>query len=155
MIGCLSNERKKVTQKINPSTSIINISKVTGIDVSKFQGNIQWDSLATKIQFAFCKATEGETYIDPEFEYNWNSIKENNIYRGAYHFYRSNDSPQKQADFFLKTVQPYLDSDLPLVLDIEQASIEASITKEQLTNDVIIFLKAIEKKTKKKTYCLF
>ena len=47
-------------------------------------------------------------------------LKHNNITRGSYHFYRSNDDPIKQASFFTKTVQPYLKADIPLVLDIEQ-----------------------------------
>ena len=38
---------------------------VKGIDVSHYQGNIDWDMIKDQgIQFAYIKATEGSTYTD-------------------------------------------------------------------------------------------
>src|SRR4051812_17577721 len=37
-----------------------------GVDVSHWQGTINWATVAgAGIKFAFCKATEGTTYVDP------------------------------------------------------------------------------------------
>ena len=53
----------------NPSKSEF---PVRGIDVSHYQGEIDWQVLAKEdISFAFIKATEGSTYTDKRFEYNF------------------------------------------------------------------------------------
>src|SRR5699024_11899075 len=45
---------------------------VHGIDISRWQGNIDWNRLRrTGISFAFLKATEGGDHADPEFQYYW------------------------------------------------------------------------------------
>jgi len=95
---------------------------VQGIDVSHYQGTVNWPLVkAAGVQFAFAKATEGVTWIDPEFVSNWAGMKAAGILRGAYHFFEPNDDAGEQAQLFLATVQ--LESgDLPPVLDIETAA---------------------------------
>ena len=45
---------------------------VKGVDVSAYQGDIDWSTLEDQgVYFAFIKATEGEDYIDEKFEENW------------------------------------------------------------------------------------
>jgi lysozyme len=45
---------------------------VQGIDVSYWQGNIDWEAArAAGIDFVFIKATEGGDHIDPKFRDNW------------------------------------------------------------------------------------
>ena len=47
----------------NPSRSQY---PVRGVDVSRYQGHIDWNILASNdICFAFIKATEGSTHVDP------------------------------------------------------------------------------------------
>ena len=61
---------------------------VVGIDVSSHQGKINWKEVySSKINFAFIKATEGETFVDKRFKYNFSNAKKNNIIVGAYHFF--------------------------------------------------------------------
>ena len=49
---------------------------VQGIDVSNWQGDIDWDKVrAAGTQFAFIKATEGGDYLDPKFAQNWQAAK--------------------------------------------------------------------------------
>ena len=44
---------------------------VRGVDVSVYQGDIDWQILADQnIDFAFIKATEGSSFVDPNFSYN-------------------------------------------------------------------------------------
>ena len=56
-----------------------------GIDISHHQGEIDWCSLDSSLDFIICKATEGETFIDSKFERNWDSI---DCIKGCYHFFR-------------------------------------------------------------------
>ena len=45
--------------------------EVKGVDVSHYQGDINWEVLSGEgIDFAFIKAPEGSSYIDPTYECN-------------------------------------------------------------------------------------
>ena len=90
-----------------------------GIDVSKVQGTIDWPAVAQAgIAFAFIKATDGETYVDPQFAANWAGAGAAGLLRGAYHFFRAEDSPQSQVDLFWQTVGGT--GELGLVVDVEE-----------------------------------
>ncbi|HEX8708825.1 MAG TPA: GH25 family lysozyme [Pyrinomonadaceae bacterium] len=98
-------------------TAAVNIE---GIDVSRYQGVIDWPEVARSgCRFAFCKATDGLSRVDPTFELNWPGIREAGLLRGAYHFGHPGLDPIRQAEFFVRTVGPLSAGDLPLVLDIE------------------------------------
>ena len=97
---------------------------VHGIDVSKFQKEINWDAVQQmqvdkiRISFAFIKATEGITRQDAAFKRNWQKAGEAGLIRGAYHFFYATRDPLKQAVNFKNVVQ-LTSGDLPPVLDIE------------------------------------
>lgn len=98
--------------------------KVVGIDVSEFQGKVDWDEVEIldekyPVQFVFIRATAGNDRVDGEFKRNWEGAKENKIIRGAYHYYRPNENSIEQANLFIKTVK-LQKGDLPPVLDIEK-----------------------------------
>jgi lysozyme len=116
---------------------------IQGIDVSHYQGTVDWPQVkAVGIQFAFAKATEGVTLLDPEFATNWAGMKAAGLLRGAYHFFEPNDDAGQQATFFLSTVQ--LESgDLPPVLDVETAA----ATSEALWQGVQTWLDQVEAAT--------
>ena len=100
-------------------------AQALGIDVSHIQGDVDWTSvLQAGYVFAFIKATEGETVVDPMFSQNWSGAEEAGLLRGAYHFFHAEDSPQTQAELFWKTVGE--NGELPLVVDVEQE--ESGIT---------------------------
>lgn len=91
-----------------------------GIDVSHYQGTVNWSSVKKAgIVFAFAKATDGNTYTDPQFHTNWQAMQAAGILRGAYHFYETNDDPVTQAQNFIKAVGSLAANDLPPVVDIE------------------------------------
>lgn len=99
--------------------------KVHGIDISHYQGEIDWNEFSkaqsadAPIKFIFLKATEGGDLCDEKFATNFESARQNGYIRGAYHFFNPETSGLKQAEFFIRTVR--LDSgDLPPVLDIEK-----------------------------------
>src|SRR5215472_10861520 len=91
-----------------------------GIDVSHYQGTIDWASVRTAgIVFAYAKATEGITYTDPLFTNNWSAMKAAGVVRGAYLFFHSNDDPTAEADHYLSVVGTIAPGDLPPMLDVE------------------------------------
>ena len=62
---------------------------VLGIDVSRWQGIINWAQVkADGFQFAIIKASEGGTFVDPDFASNWAAAKAAGLVRGAYCFTR-------------------------------------------------------------------
>ena len=95
---------------------------VPGIDVSHWQGNINWAKVAgAGKRFVFLKATDGQDYIDPTFATNRAGARENGLMVGAYHFARPDDSAGdaiKEAQFFVEVADPKPGHLLP-VLDIE------------------------------------
>ncbi|MFC5282691.1 glycoside hydrolase family 25 protein [Pedobacter alpinus] len=123
---------------------------VHGIDVSYYQGKIDWEKVSMmdyngiKISFAFIKATEGVTLVDSYFQRNWRESKKNEVIRGAYHYFKPKKSGLWQARFFLQTVKME-SGDLPPVIDIEET---AGLSKNELIPNIQDFLNEIEKKTK-------
>ena len=93
--------------------------EVFGVDVSAYQGNVDWAVLAEQgVDFAFLKATEGSLLQDRQFAANWAGASEAGVRAGAYHFL-SYDSPgDTQADNFIAVV-PVTEGALPPVVDIE------------------------------------
>lgn len=94
-----------------------------GLDVSHYQGEIDWQNMHTiydiyPISFVFIRSTMGGFNTDKRFDENWEGAKQNNIIRGAYHFYRPDENSTAQAQNFIANVK--LESgDLPPVIDIE------------------------------------
>lgn len=92
---------------------------VRGVDVSVYQGDIDWSVLAKQnISFAFIKATEGSSFVDKNFEYNFLNAKQQNISVGAYHFFSFDSLGKTQAENFIKNVKPF-NGMLPPVIDFE------------------------------------
>lgn len=79
---------------------------LSGIDVSNWQGTVDWDAVAGGgVQFAFAKASEGTTFVDPQFARNWTEMRRVGLPRGAYHFAQpESNAPEAEADFFLNTL---------------------------------------------------
>ena len=89
------------------------------MDVSRYQGEIDWKTLSEEgISFAFIKATEGSSHVDPKFEYNWAEAGKTALRVGAYHFFSFETSGDDQADNFISAVEPK-EGMLPPVVDVE------------------------------------
>ncbi len=119
---------------------------VLGIDVSHFQGKIDWQKIKdANIKYAYDKATQGMTYVDPEYKNNRVDAHSFNFTHGAYHFYVAGDDPQKQALHFVSVID-YTEDDLPPVLDLEQGGMKANIKTENYQKDVLKWLQVVEEK---------
>lgn len=103
----------------NPSRSKY---PVRGVDVSHYQGEIDWKILGNEdISFAYIKATEGSSHVDPRFAENWQKAGEageTGLRTGAYHFFSFDSSGEGQLSHFINTV-PVEPGRLPPVVDFE------------------------------------
>ena len=92
---------------------------VRGVDVSRYQGDIDWPVLAGQgIEFAFIKATEGSGYVDPRFATNLDAATAAGLRVGAYHFFSFESPGANQARNVIATV-PKRDGLLPVAIDLE------------------------------------
>jgi lysozyme len=108
-------------------------TKVVGIDLSEYQGEVNWPEVNAieekfPIQFVFVRATVGNDRVDKAFDKNWLGAKDRKIIRGAYHYYRPNENSLEQAALYIKTVRLYK-GDLPPVLDIEKLPENQSVAR--------------------------
>ncbi|HEU5333479.1 MAG TPA: GH25 family lysozyme [Actinocrinis sp.] len=94
-----------------------------GIDVSHYQGSINWSSVKSAgISFAYIKATEGTTYKDPNFSANYLNAYNAKVIRGAYHFAQpGSSSGAAQATYFAANGGAWSADNLTLpgMLDLE------------------------------------
>ena len=119
-----SAEAKRISDVRNYQVLENHQGKAIGLDVSEFQGKIDWTLVETieenyPLEFVFIRATAGNDRVDGQFEENWLGAKNRKIIRGAYHYYRPNENSLEQAKLFIKTVHLHK-GDLPPVLDIEK-----------------------------------
>ena len=92
---------------------------VRGVDVSHYQGEIDWPLLAEQgIDFAFIKATEGSSHVDDKFAFNYAEALKTDLRVGAYHFFSFESAGETQADNFIAAVEK-VDGMLPPVIDFE------------------------------------
>ena len=121
--------------------------EVHGIDISHYQGDIDWATLSMQregefpIRFVFMKATEGGDHLDENFASNFEQARRHGFISGAYHFFIPRTDDLRQADFFIRTAA--LDSaDLPPVLDVETTG---GKSKSELQRAVKTWLDRVER----------
>ncbi len=119
---------------------------VRGVDVSSYQGKIDWQILSKEnIDFAFIKATEGSSHTDKYFQSNFKDALETNLKIGAYHFFSFDSSGATQADNFISNV-PAVSGMLPPVVDVEFYADKNKNppTKEAIDKELKILLNKLE-----------
>lgn len=94
--------------------------RARGVDVSHFQGVIDWAAVAASgVAFAYVKATEGVTETDLSFVANLKGARAAGLLVGAYHFFRTTSDHLAQVRRFARLVGDAGGVDLPLALDVE------------------------------------
>ena len=121
---------------------------IRGIDISHHQGEINWEKLSKAtigsegVCFVFIKATEGENFMDENFNENFYEAREYGMIRGAYHYFNPSVPAKIQAEYYLKQV--HLEAgDLPPVLDIEE---RGTLSVEKLQKAAREWLDIVEHK---------
>ncbi len=122
---------------------------IHGIDVSKFQGDIDWNRVADSgVKFAWIKATEGGDHLDQRFQANWEAAKAAGVPRGAYHFVYWCRPPREEIDWFKENVPVEADA-LPPVLDVEATPTSKTchrhLTQEGAIHDMQVMLDEMER----------
>lgn len=121
--------------------------EIHGIDVSKYQNVINWkevknmDADGIKIGFAFIKATEGVGNVDNQFRRNWLKAEEQDICKGAYHFFIAGKNGRRQAANFIEIVN-LKKGDLPPVIDIEKSF---GVSPNEIKKEVSEWLNIVER----------
>lgn len=104
---------------IKISTLFAKTFLVQGVDVSHYQGEIDWEVLQMQnIDFAYIKATEGSSHVDEKFEENWKNASQTSLKIGAYHFFSFDSEGKNQAENYIRTVGN-LEGKLIPVIDVE------------------------------------
>lgn len=122
---------------------------IHGIDVSKYQGDVDWNAVASAgVKFAYIKATEGGDHLDAKFQANWEGAKAVGIPRGAYHFVYWCRAPMEEVRWFEQNVPVEADA-LPPVIDLESDSESRTCKKYlepgQTLADIKMMLKEVER----------
>jgi lysozyme len=112
--------------------------EIRGVDVSSYQGTINWQTLADQnIAFAYIKATEGSSHVDSKFSTNWTNAQKTSLRIGAYHFMSYETSGETQATNFINTV-PKTSGMLPPVIDVEYYGSYSAMNISQSTVDTVL-----------------
>ena len=119
--------------------------KIYGIDVSKWQGSIDWAKVkAAGVKFAIIRigTTQGK---DPKFEQNYTGAKAQGIDVGVYFYTYSKTQAANAAD--AQTVLGWLNGrklEYPVYFDLEDNSLLSGYTNADRTNFCIAFNTVIE-----------
>lgn len=106
--------------------SLRNITGREGLDVSHYQGNIDWKRVAKEgnVCYAYIKCSEGATIQDSHYQRNIVGAKEAGLPVGVYHFYRPTSSPAEQlANMTSMARREHMD--LVPIVDIEHRGKES------------------------------
>jgi lysozyme len=121
---------------------------VHGVDVSRWQGEINWAKLRTQgANFAYIKATDGGDHLDPMFKKNWRRAQAAGLKRGAYHFFYWCRTAGEQADWFIRNVPREADA-LPPVIDVEwngESSCRRRPSPERVREKMQVFMDKLER----------
>ena len=115
-----------------------------GIDVSEWQGNIDFGEVARAgIEVVYIRASEGRGYVDPYFRENYEKAKANGLRTGFYHFLTATNEAEakEEAEFFVSNIKG-LEPDCRLAMDFEVFDGLDVSTINEISR---VFLEAVEK----------
>lgn len=108
-----------INKKIKINPVFAGKFEIVGVDVSHYQGTIDWKKLAEQdLEFAYIKATEGSGHLDECFYDNWQEAEKTDLCIGAYHFFSFDSDGKKQAEFYIDTAGDLNGKMAPMV-DVE------------------------------------
>jgi GH25 family lysozyme M1 (1,4-beta-N-acetylmuramidase) len=152
--GCITNAGSPFSTLVWRDTSGVPNVQVLGLDVSSYQGTINWSQVkAAGFVFAFAKATEGVGYTDTEYANYITNGEAAGVYMGAYHFAHPEDnSARAEANYFLSIAGSHITScEMPPVLDLENPpsgpSLQSYFTSAQLTAWVQTWMSVVDSVT--------
>lgn len=123
MLGCGVPEPEDDLGQIQSEVTVCpGRSVLQGIDVSYYQGSINWSQVkAAGNSFAIIRVSDGTGFMDPKFSANWSGSKSAGVVHGTYQFFRPGQSANAQADIVINNLRSagFGSGDIPPVLDVE------------------------------------
>lgn len=117
-------------------------SHIHGIDISRYQGEVFWETVGnnTKMAYVYIKATEGGNLIDPKYENNILTAHQYGLKVGSYHFYRAKTPQEIQLSNFVLQCKPS-EQDLIPMIDVETTS---GLPTKEFCDSLFKFLDLVE-----------
>lgn len=140
-----SNFTKNLPMIIKPSNTAGRRNEIQGIDVSQYQGTIDWKKVANdNIEFAFVRASYGKE-MDKKFKVNAQGAYKNGIPVGAYHYatFSNVTEAKAQAKYFIQLLKS-VNITYPVVLDLEGNRTTQKVSKAKLTTAGLAFMDAVK-----------
>jgi lysozyme len=152
LAGCAVRAGDEPTGTTSEATTVCATgSTVKGVDVSTFQGAVNWTSAkAAGIDFAFARISDGTANPDDQFKANWQGMKAAGVIRGAYQYWEPADDPTAQANLVASSLSAaggFEAGDLPIVMDIETSGGASASTIEANMQTWLAAVKAATGKT--------
>src|SRR4030042_3949808 len=97
--------------------------KTFGVDVSHWEGVINWSVAARWIPFVSFKCTDGTAYVDVQFAANKFGCNAAGIPHAPYHWYQPTLDPDQQAQHFVETAGEGYHR---LIIDVEKGKVNPS-----------------------------
>lgn len=135
-----------------------NYTSILGIDVSEYQGDINWKEVKKSgIEFAILRlgyrgyGKEGKIILDKKFEENYKNAKEEGIKLGVYFFSQAIniEEVEEEAKFVLENLNGR-NIDFPIVFDLEKIKNDDArtdnLSQDEINNMTLKFCEIIENK---------
>ncbi len=138
-------DAEKVGWTSQPVTVCAGGSIVQGVDVSVYQGSIDWAQVkASGRGFGIARVSDGTANPDSTFVGNWSGMKNAGMVRGAYQFFRASVDPTAQANLLLGAIGTLESGDLAPMADVEVLDGESGAT---LVANLATWLSVVKAKT--------
>ena len=98
-----------------------------GIDVSHWEGKIDWQAAAPAIGFAYYKCTDGVRAVDAQFLNNQHGCTMVGLPHAPYHYFQPSQDPSAQAEHFIHTAGK---SYTKYIVDVEAPERDSKITQK-------------------------
>jgi len=101
--------------------------RTQGVDVSHWEGLIDWQEAARWVPFVYYKCTDGLNMFDPTFKLNQAGCQAHGIPHAPYHYFQPSLDPTAQANWFISNAGKLYKR---YVLDVEEDPILGEIVPQ-------------------------
>jgi len=125
------------------------------LDISHWKYPVDFDAVrAAGFEFVIAKATEGETWIDPNYAEFVEEMGEHGIIDGSYHYFRGTFDPLIQASHYATIAG---NAAIPLIVDVERINnVDANrvplLAQGVFTSRLLAFLGRLEQHTGRRAW---
>lgn len=122
----------------------VNTREIRGIDVSKWQGTIDWAAVMNAgYEFTMLRASYGTT-MDPMYEMNYAAAKAQGIAVGAYHYSYATtiENANTEVEFLISELQGK-QFEYPICIDLEDSS-QSGLDKDTVTEIALVYLNKLK-----------